>query len=436
VTKNRSPFFTDALTANKHSGGFHIIMKYLLYFASLTIALASPMLAAPELPAANIDVNIDFSSAHMFRGQDLTQGEAVVTRQSYSGTPSEWTFQPSIVYKTPVDGLYFYFGGNFSTSHRRDVDVDQRFQTTPMVNPLSGSFPSTNTDPGVASPSTIYNPLAASATAQNTNLFVDAFDTRVNTSQTPQAYIASRLAALAPTYPSTVIAAMTPTSIPNFRRDQVGMARKDEIDMEMGYKRNTKVGVLGFGIVDYSLASSKLAAAQYGTEIWISYAPPFLTDLTFKVNTDVDAGGQYYQIQYSKTIKMSDLVSVNVATGPGYGVSGGSTGNISGIKDVTSSVGVSVGGFHIGFNSAYRPNMKWFDSDPSTIYPVQLEGGSTRNDGLVADPKRANSGWWNDLVNRNLTYSARAFNPNYVYTPRQKLPKWVSWVNVGYTVSL
>ncbi|MCB1168646.1 MAG: hypothetical protein KDK33_20995, partial [Leptospiraceae bacterium] len=64
-----------------------------------------------------------------------------------------------------------------------------------------------------------------------------------------------------------------------------------------------------------------------------------------------------------------------------------------------------------------------------------LTGASTQFDGLVEDPSK-NNGMVNSYINSQV---AAVLDPagtiQYTYTPRQKLPRVIYYVSLGYSVS-
>ena len=397
--------------------------------------------AAPALPNGGVDVSLQLSSNYVFRGADMYQNKFVQDRQSYGKWNKAPSFQPSITFKTPVDGLTFNIWGAFALTNRNDKDVDQRIQ--------NGKGGVTSNDTILANPlidSIDYN---SSATPPNT----------VGTS--PAQYLRNYFNTATTFYPTGNYAGASTVNVPGFYKDANGLGRVDELDYTIAYSSATKVGTIGFGLVTYQLANAKGkgnpfiaggSAFYYATEMFATYALPMLPDLTAKAYADIVNSNQYYQLVYSKTIAVSDAVSVTVTTGPSYSIQSalyavpngsgntyaGTTQTLQGWKDVTSSVGVSAKGFNVQLNAAYRPDLRFYDSDPSTNRLVEIDGGSTMNDGRVADPKWTGSGVAADVVQRGITAQGRrlaAGNGNYQFVARQKLPRWIYWVNAGYTAS-
>ena len=413
-----------------------------LLLASLPLAAEDPKPAAePELPNASVDVSLQFASNYVFRGADVFQNRFNQKRQSISGVNEAWTFQPSITFKTPVDGLYFNIWGNFAMEGREDKDTDQRLQTT-VTSPGTGD-------------------------TAGSNILIDSIDPTLNGGAIPASYVGTTLTSAATYYPGTSASCTACVSgtyggvnnitVPALRKESNGLKRFDEIDLTIGYGASTKVGVIGFGIVTYNLVNPKAKANPFGnvggtyyiTEIFGTYALPMFPDLTAKIYGDIVTSSQYYQLVYAKTINVNDSVAVSVSTGPGYSIQNNGYSlstlasaypqganlpqTIAGWRDWTSSVGVTVKGFNVNVNAAYRPDLRFFDGDMATSRLVELDGGSTNDDGLVADPKYVGAGPVGDIYQRSVSrqMAARTGNASYSYTPRQKLPKWVYWVNLG-----
>lgn len=415
-----------------------------LLLASLPIAAEGPAPAAtPQLPNANIDVSLQFASNYVFRGTDMHQNMFNQKRQSIDGKNEAWAFQPTITMKTPVDGLYVSIFGNFALEGREDKDVDQRFQTAP------GAGDASNTGCG-----------GATYTQTISNVLIDSVDGHCNGGVAASSYIRSTLTTSSNYFPGGTYAGVGSATAASAKKEANGLKRADEIDITIGYTASTKVGVIGFGAVTYNYVNGRakanpfgnLGSTYFGTEMFATYALPFFPDLTAKIYGDVVNSNQYYQLVYAKTININDSVAVSVSTGPGYSIeknlystttaaasfpaAANAAQVVSGWRDWTSSVGVTVKGFNVNFNAAYRPDLRFFDGDYATSRLVEADGGSTNADGLVADPKWVGAGPVGDILQRGGTRNGQRINSNYAYTPRQKLPKWLYWVNLGYTVSL
>lgn len=416
--------------------------KVFKWSGGVLLCASMPLMAEEtKLPNASVDVNATVVSNYVFRGNDMFQNRFVQKRKEIDGKNIAPAFQPSITFKTPVDGLTFNVWGSFALSGREDKDVDQRIQT--------GRGAYNTAEPGFGN-----NPLVDAAQTFGTS-GVAAAQAQLYSSYTTLATPTHNL------FSGTAGQSIANQKVATFYKDVNGLKRLDEIDLTLAYSSATRVGVLGFGIIHYGLANAKGKANPFGgiantanyyaTEMYVSYALPMLPDLTAKLSSDIVNSNQYYQLLYSKTFNVSDSVAVSVNTGPGYSVQtnlytlNGGAGQandpaiqtLQGWKEWTSNVGVTVKGFTVGVNAAYRPDLRFFDLDYGTNRALEVDGGSTMDDGLIPNPATSGSGIYADLLTRTVTTAVRnrTGNQSYTYTPRQKLPKWLYWVNLGYTAS-
>ncbi|MBL8018134.1 MAG: hypothetical protein JNM27_00595 [Leptospirales bacterium] len=420
--------------------------KVFKWSGGVLLCASMPLMAEepPKLPNANVDVNVSIASNYVFRGQDMYANRFVQKRQAFDSINQSPSLQPSITFKTPVDGLTFNILGAFALAGRGDKDIDQRIQN---ARPAGNN---------------------ADATSANSIVAQTLVDMHTGTAGSFHSILDGKLQTLqgGTKWPTTSIAA---TNAPNLYKDPNGLERADEIDLTLGYSSSTRVGVIGFGVVTYNYVNPKAkgnpfaqnpgggAGSPYyfGTEMFVTYALPMFPDLTAKAYHDIVNSNQYYQLVYSKTIAINDKVSVGVTTGPSYSIvsnqyslTGAGALNqtnvvqdtqqtVQGWKDWTSNVSVILGGLTVGLNAAYRPDLRFYDSDLATNRVVALDGQSTMDDGLVNDPSKVGNGLASDLVQLFVNSNQRvlALNPRYAWTPRQKLPKWIYWANVGYTAT-
>lgn len=367
------------------------MLKKLSAFGLLLTLTSAPVFAEDELPDVNVDVGLNFVSNYIFRGGDFHANRALQKGESYGSHTGEWAFQPTITFNTP-SGLFFNIWGSFATAGRKDQDTDQSFQTAPG---------------GSALPSDPASIAAAYSSVTLADLLTQ--DKRVG-------------------------------SVPGFYKEANGLERADEIDLTIGYSTSTKEGNIGFGIIHYTgpNADTKSAFPQT-TEVYFTYAPPFLTELTLAYYTDTEAfnDANYYNLSYGSSLDLSDDLSMSYKVAAGYGV----VDRLQGWQDVTGTIGFSFSGFSVGFNYVYRPDLRFFDADNSTGFnetaPAWLVGGSTRRDGEVADPART-TGPVNALINNTIQglFDTALGAGAYTYTPRQKLPRTLWFVNVGYSFSI
>lgn len=382
------------------------MLKKLSAFGLLLTLTSAPVFAEDELPDVNVDVGLNFVSNYIFRGTDMHANRAVQKSEQYGSHTGEWAFQPTVQFNTP-SGWFFNIWGSFATAGRSDVDTDYRFQTSP-----GGAALSTSPDPG---------------------------------------FIRSQYAAV------TLQQALTQDwrvgAVPGFYKEANGLQRADEIDLTLGHSVSTKKGNIGFGLIHYTGANANFKAGfPQTTEVYISYAPPFLTDLTISAFQDVGnnsltaAGARqssefddasYYNIAYGSGVELSEDLKLTYKVAAGYGM----VNRIQGWQDVTGTVGVTFSGFSVGFNYVYRPDLRFFDLDAisstNTNSPAWLNGNSTKGDGLVGDPSQTN-GAVNAYINSQIQgiIDQGIGAGVYTYTPRQKLPRTLWFVNVGYSFSI
>lgn len=370
-----------------------------------TTSEPAPAPAEPELPGAQIDVTVGVVSNYVFRGDDMFQNRAVQEKKQYGSNTGEWALQPNIKFNTPVDGLYFNVWGSFAMAGREDQDVDGVIQSAPGgSNLLLEKYSPGDQQAAV---------LGATTTAVPART---ALDLALNTNTD------------------------TTIGLPQYYKELNGLKRLDEIDFTLGYAKSTKAGVIGFGYVNYSFASMKQkgqtnAALQPGEELFITYALPMLPALTASMYDDVDKNNYYYNLTYASNFGIAEGVTLDYAAGVGY-AQGYLDRKVQGIQDVTGKIGVTAYGFSVAFNVAHRPNLHIFDPDANGLQTANwLVGGSSRGDGLIADPSQVGAIYseFNNAIGNALKNPSGV--SSFSYTPRQKLPKNLYFVNFGYTFS-
>ncbi len=382
------------------------MLKKLSAFGLLLTLTSAPVFAEDELPDVNVDVGLNFVSNYIFRGADLHANRAVQKGESYGSHTGEWAFQPTITFNTP-SGLFFNIWGSFATAGRGDVDTDYRIQTAPGA----ASIGTADQIPGDA-------PTIVGALPTTLEDFIKQ-DAKVG------------------------------GAVPGFYKEANGLERADEIDLTIGYSTSTKEGNIGFGLIHYTGPNPETKSAfVQTTEVYLTYALPFLTDLTFAYYTDTEAfnDNNYYNVAYGSSLGLTDDLSLSYKVAAGYGVQD----RLSGWQDVTGSIGISFSGFTVGFNYVVRPDTRFLETvqgdDAISLTnfnaPAELIGKSNRADGLVADPARTNgpinayiNGEIQNAINRNLP-AGLPVSYTYTYTPRQKLPRTLWFVNVGYSFSI
>ncbi len=371
------------------------MLKKFSALSAFLCVFAAPAFAE-DLPDTTVDVTLGAVSNYIFRGADLHQGRAQQKAESYGSNTGEWAFQPSVTFNTPV-GLYFNIWGSFAMAGREDQDTDYLWQTAPGGSDL------------IAANGADFSPVLSTYTLDK---------------------------ALAQNAVGGGLGGQY--------KEANGLYRADEVDLTLGYKTSTTAGNIGFGLVHYTGPNPKSKTVFARTnEVFLTYAFPFLTDVTFAYYTDIGEGtgslnnNNYYNVSYGKAIEIAESTTLDIGAGAGYGVHD----RLQGWQDVTGKIGVTAYGFSVAFNYVYRPDLRFFDTDNTSgtneQAPAWARGLSTRGDGLIADPSRT-TGFVNSAINSAVTEFAKTTSgdASYAYTPRQKLPKTLWFVSLGYTLSL
>lgn len=360
--------------------------------------------AEPALPEASVDVDLNVVSNFIDRGEDVGAGYTQQRREKYDNFTAPWFFQPSVTFHTPVEGLSFNVFASIALRGRADTEVDQRLE---------------------------------SGADGNQTLLTDSVNPFINNSGlTPYNYIRTQIEA-AGTYPAVSIPAI---QVYNFYKEHNGLYRRDQVDLTIAYERETSIGLLGGGIIASNRGNEKGKSNPFGdsganyqsTEMYFSYALPFLTNLKFTYYGDIVNSNQRLEADFGHEFELNDSVSLGVSAVTGYAWWETTTG----WQDLDLGTEVSVNSFVFGVHWVYRPTLEFFDedSDLSTRY-LMLDGGSSKSDGMVADPRKVGLG--DDLIRGLITQRIRATTGNaaYTYTARQKLPRWVNYVTLGYKMS-
>ncbi len=375
---------------------------------------ADPQPPAPALPDGGIDVTVAFVTNYVWRGDDIFFEKFQQDGKMYKSFQSPGAFQPSITFKTGVDGLTFNIWGSLATSGRQNVDSDGRIQRAP-----GGDSIMTTGDVADITTSLTANPLPT-----------EIKDLERDTCS------ANTAASMANLTTGVVTAGKAaPNCAPNTYKEKNGLKRWDEIDFTLGYSKETKKGTVGMGFISYT----NPVTVNFGqfTELYVSYAPPFLSELSFTAYSGITGiPYQYYMPKYAKNIDLTKSLQLNLAASAGYKVQS----KMQGWNDVTGLLGVTFSGIAVSINAAYRPDMRFHEAfqgsgDTNTDLPVWINGGSTTRDGFVADPSKS-QGLLNDAVNGQISQVLYGqHGSTLTYTPRAKLPSVIYWASIGYTTS-
>ncbi|MCB1320273.1 MAG: hypothetical protein KDK34_08470, partial [Leptospiraceae bacterium] len=323
--------------------------KILVPLLAMALLMPATILAEDDLPDASVDIEAAFVSNYVWRGIDYHSGRAIQEQKAYGPDTGAWAFQPSITFNTPVEGLYANIWGSFAMEGREDEDVDGVFQTTP-----GGTDILANASGGPAQ----YDAWLTSWFGSTSPSHFDIYNN-----------------ALGQTSGST--GDLTTPGVPKQYKEQNGLKRSDEIDLTIGYERETSVGTMGFGIVTYTGANpvGKYASQE---EMFISYAPSILPIMTLSIYKELEGGpvaggsGSYYSVSFGDGAEVSEGIEVFGSVNFGYSV----RPQLQGWQDVTASAGVSLYGFTVSYNIAYRPDMRLHDND----YYEANQGGEAHED--------------------------------------------------------
>lgn len=383
---------------------------------------------AEEMPDESVKIELAFVSNFIHRGNDMGARYSDRNGDSYGSWTAPGFFQPRVTFSTPLPGLYFDMAGSFAMQGRGDKDIDQRLETSSSGN-----------DTHIAH--------ALVHAINNKEDFLHVLEHDLLGSQS--------------TWPKTGLESL---GVRSFYKDETGLSRNDSIEFTLGYKKLLRYGLVDFGLqiegrpgtlgkpASHSHTETTSSTHSHGghyhglttdpslvhhshthSDIFLAYGLPFFPELTIRASSDIQTSEQYYLLEYRKVFELGEHTGLEVSLGHGYSVQD----KYQGMADSPFYVGLNLSGFSIGVGGAYRGDLATYDPDTDTKYPLWLDGGSTKRDGLVVDPSRY-YGWENDLINalieRHIQSSAAL--PNYVYTPRQKLPRWLYYTKIAYTAIL
>ncbi len=392
----------------------HKIIKVLFFNIWFLLVINPAFSQQKSEDKGSIDINLSVVSNYVWRGHDFYRNYALQKQKSYGPHTGTWAFQPTITWYTPTDGFYVSLFSSIALQGRNDVDIDKRLQIEPGGNFIQGR--TSLLDPNFD----FINDLNAEfASWSSSTPLIDPLDV-LNYQQAP-----------------------------NFYKESVGLKRNDELDITIGYEKETKnVGVIGFGIYHYAYANTVARGTPYGTEVYITYAPPFLTSLKLGIYEDLEIHTTYYQLSYGGEYELAKGLKSSYTISAGYYV----MDKVQGASDVTLNYTVSKSitdksSIYIGLNAAYCPDLKiqeyyWGSGDAITkeVYkthlPIDLNGKSTIYDGRVADPSKT-IGPVNEYINAQISdLITNQTGIPYTYTPRQSLPKYLWWLSFGYQTTI
>ncbi|MBX7056522.1 MAG: hypothetical protein K1X75_00560 [Leptospirales bacterium] len=376
---------------------------------AVAIAFPAALFAEDELPPASVDVSLQFVSNYVWRGYDLYQNYASQQGRAYGSASGALAFQPSITVNTPVEGLYANAWMSIAMQGRQDTDTDQLLQIGPGLsgNDANGNLQGANLVTLSREAGGAYGLPELQAT----------YDSLLTT------------AGLNATGATLLEQTANGGRAPGFHKEQNGLRRLDEIDLTLGYQRETNAGTLGFGLVAYLKPNPVNTTPTPSSELFLTYSfPDALSFLSTGIYGDIQANTLYVPV----TIEFAPEPFF-FSLSAGYGVAPG----VNNWQDLTGGIGFALSGFNVGLYVVYRPTLAFFDTDTAgRDVPAWMVGGSTKYDGLVADPSKTNGAVNSDLNNLYKSFLTPQIGSVYNYTPRQKLPRVLYYLNVGYSFSV
>ncbi|MCB1171909.1 MAG: hypothetical protein KDK39_00015 [Leptospiraceae bacterium] len=342
-------------------------------------------LQAQEVPAMSVDVELAFQSNYLDRGEDVMANYAKQQHVAYGANTGAWHFAPNITFHTPLEGMTFDLWMSFALQGRADRDVDGVLQSSPGGTDLLAE---------------VYAP------TEQLDALLAAAGLGSHTSLTPQAAIQ---AALEPNGKAQFPDCQESGCLPGLYKEEIGLARNDRIVFTWSYFRDTNLGVIGGGITSDGYLNSR-GKGSPTTELFFSYSLPFLPIVTYEVYFHISDPDHYHNLSIGDSFDLNETFSLDMSIGVGYSV----LDRLQGVQDVTAEARLNFGGFFVGTTTAWRPDLRFFDADTeagSDSVPVWLIGGSSRADGLVADPSRqygTYNHWFNAQVQSLLNNSAGA----------------------------
>ena len=327
-----------------------------------------------------VDVNIFFASNFIDRGEDVFASNARQKSRSYGAHTGAPVFQPEIFWHTPTQGLSVSLRLSLALASRPDQDLDRFIQTGP--DGADKTLEARAILSGAGSPF----------------LCVDTCE------QT------------------------------RYYSEEVGLRREDRFIPTIAYERETRMGILGFGITTDGKLNPREDEHVATTEFIIKYASPFLPELALEISSDMQNSERYFALMWEQEIMLTDSQSLVLLMSAGYGV----RNKLRGVQDITLNPRYYIGNFFVGAIVSYRPKLAFFDEDEDadSTSPYWLAGGSSRSDGLVVDPSRQN-GYINQALNlyiENYFQTTLGAGAGYSYSPRQKMPRTIWALQMGYTL--
>lgn len=380
----------------------------------LLICLCFKLLdAEDELPEAKIKVQLKIATNYISKGTDKFTNRALQKKQSYGANTGAPAFIPAITYLPPLKGTFYKIQAFIALEGRPDLDADGFIQNGPGQKDIlheTGGL-----DQQIQA---IKN---ASGLFDSTDQFI-GINNALNGSLS---------------YPDCK---STSNCLPKLHKEENGLFRQEQIKQFLGYGRKTSMGKFLFSLL-YVTPFDKKAELDAFPAFIIEYSLPGLDQLILSTEHDIPKSGNYYQLKWVDKQSLGNLDDSDLMLEYWAGVAYSVQDHLQGVKDVTGRIGLQYLGFRIGAGLTWRPDLRFFDKDSTGIggdsLPLWLFGNSSRSDGRVADPSRL-YGYENVIINNAIESFLQAGGSAsiYTYTPRQKIPRILYWVDLSYTFTL
>jgi hypothetical protein len=396
-------------TKTKNGGFMKICIKKSLPILIIAYSMSIFKINAFE---PSIDVDLPIVSNYVFRGVDVFQSKFVQEKKSISGFNLAPAIQPSITFNF-TEGWSFNIWSSFALTNRQDKDIDQILQ-------VPGEDPEDPASVAFAYKSFISGNLLG--TPVPFSIVENAVQTAISGNE--EAIIKGDKFA------------------PAFYKEPNGLRRVDEVDLTLSYSFDTKLGKMTGGIVTYLLPNTTkgVTGTDQSTELFVGYSPKALPNLSItlygETNLDNYEGATFTYISYSIPLIESQNMTLSFDPGLGYQTQD----NLQGIKYVSLPFTLAMGSLKFMFVGIYRPDTRFFDSDPYKGDAVKLLGLSTISDGLIPDPAK-NTGILNSIINGYISkeiqtaLTAAGYPFTYTYTPTQSIPKLIYYFSIGYSTT-
>lgn len=380
-------------------------MKNQYYFLIIMIiCLSLNKIYSHEELKPDFQFNFMISSTYIDRGEDIFENQFHQNRKSIGNFNVAPVLQTNFIFYF-FDIWSLHLNSSHALKYRNDKDIDEIFQIAPEDN-------NSNT-----------------ATSYLNFFFNNIFNTNYDTNLTEQ---------IIKDFNNSETYMSNNKNMPNFYKEPVGLKHSDQFDITLKYTYGFKQGIFSIGILNSFLPNYNIDKyIKSSTELFIEFIPEYLPKLTINFYKEIqenNTGG--IQIQYRIPLLDKNIISLNLNPGLSYEFQK----NLFSIKYFDLTFSIEIKDFIFSITGVYRPDIRFYDSDSYSNKVVQLLGLSTNKDGLIPDPARTN-GLVNSIINTYISQSLQTFLQEsdypfeYTYIPRQRIPNYIYYVSMGYSIS-